>query len=135
MVLQFVGFMGGWNVPNGLPPLTAATLGALISTWTTFVPCFLWVFLGGPHIEQLRGNVHLTTALSAITAAVVGVVMNLAVWFGMHILLPQNEPFNWFAAVVGIVAFLGIWRWKWNIVYVVLGSGLLGLIYTLAGLR
>ena len=135
MVLQFVGFMGGWNVPNGLPPLTAATLGALISTWTTFVPCFLWVFLGGPHIEQLRGNVHLTTALSAITAAVVGVVMNLAVWFGMHILLPQNEPFNWFAAIVGIVAFLGIWRWKWNIVYVVLGSGLLGLIYTLAGLR
>ena len=129
MVLQFVGFMGGWNVPGGLPPLLTATLGALISTWTTFVPCFLYVFLGGPHSEQLRGNVHLTTALSAITAAVVGVVMNLAVWFGMHILLPQNEPFNWFAAVVGVVAFLGMWRWKWNVIPVILGSGIIGLIY------
>jgi chromate transporter len=131
MVLQFVGFMGGWNVSGGLPSLLAATLGALISTWTTFVPCFLYVFVGGPHSEQLRGNVHLTTALSAITAAVVGVVMNLAVWFGMHILLPKNEPFNWFAAVVGVVVFLGMWRWKWNVVPVVLGSGLLGLIYKL----
>src|SRR6266566_291918 len=132
MVLQFVGFMGGWNVPNGLPPLTAATLGALISTWTTFVPCFLWVFLGGPHIEKLRRNVHLTTAISAITAAVVGVVMNLAVWFAMHILLPQNGPFNWFAAVVGVVAFFGMWRWKWSIIPVILGSGLLGLLFKLA---
>jgi chromate transporter len=129
MVLQFVGFMGGWNVPGGLPRLTAATLGAAISTWTTFVPCFLYVFLGGPYIEQLRGNAFLTTALSAITAAVVGVVMNLAVWFAMHILLPPNQPFNWFAAVVGVVAFLGMWRWKWKIVPVVLGSGLTGLLY------
>jgi chromate transporter len=135
MVLQFVGFMGGWNVPGGLPPLVTATLGAAISTWTTFVPCFLYVFLGGPYSERLRGNPHLTTALSAITAAVVGVVMNLAVWFGMHILLPRNEPFNWFAAIVGVVVFLGMWRWKWNVVPVVLGSGLLGLIYTLAGFR
>jgi len=131
MVLQFVGFMGGWNVPGGLAPLLAATLGALISTWTTFVPCFLYVFLGGPYSEQLRGNAHLTTALSAITAAVVGVVMNLAVWFGMHILLPKNELFNWFAATVGVVVFLGMWRWKWSVVPVVLGSGLLGLLYKL----
>jgi len=129
MVLQFVGFMGGWNMPNGLPPLMAATLGAFISTWTTFVPCFLYVFLGGPHVEQLRGNVHLTTALSAITAAVVGVVMNLAVWFGMHVLLPTNGPFNWFAAIVGVIAFVGMWRWKWNVLYVVIASGVLGLIY------
>ena len=129
MVLQFVGFMGGWNVPGNLPPLTAATLGAFISTWTTFVPCFLYVFLGGPHIEQLRGNVYLTTALSAITAAVVGVVMNLAVWFGMHVLVPANQSFNWFAAIVGSIAFIGLWRWKWNVLHVVLASGLLGLIY------
>src|SRR2546430_11330397 len=124
MVLQFVGFMGGWNVPGGLSPLTAATLGAFISTWTTFVPCFLYVFLGGPHIEQLRGNVYLTTALSAITAAVVGVVMNLAVWFGMHVLLPGNESFNWFAAVVGSAAFVGMWRRKWRVVHVVIATGL-----------
>ena len=129
MVLQFVGFMGGWNVPGGLPPLTAATLGAFISTWTTFVPCFLYVFLGGPHIEQLRGTVFLTTALSAITAAVVGVVMNLAVWFAMHILSPVDGPFNWFSAVLGLVAFIGMWRWKWNVLYVVIGAGIVGLGY------
>lgn len=129
MVLQFVGFMGGWNVHGNLPPLVAATLGALISTWTTFVPCFLYVFLGGPYSEQLRGNAHLTTALSAITAAVVGVVMNLAVWFGMHILLPKNEQFNWFAAVVGVVAFFGMWRWKWGIIPVIIGAGVLGLAF------
>jgi len=129
MVLQFVGFMGGWNMHGNLPPLMTATLGAAISTWTTFVPCFLYVFLGGPHIEQLRGNAYLTTALSSITAAVVGVVMNLAVWFGMHILLPKDAPFNWFTAIVGLVAFLGMWRWKWGIIPVIVGAGLLGLAY------
>ena len=129
MVLQFVGFMGGWNVPGSSAPLLAATLGALISTWTTFTPCFLYVFLGGPYSERLRGNAHLTTALSAITAAVVGVVMNLAVWFGMHILLPKNEPFNWFAAVVGILVFFGMWKWKWGIIPVIIGAGILGLLY------
>src|SRR5207244_4063812 len=78
MVLQFVGFLGGWNQPGGLPPLLAATLGALITTWTTFVPCFLWVFLGAPYIEKLRGAKQLTAALSTVTAAVVGVILNLA---------------------------------------------------------
>jgi len=131
MVLQFVGFMGGWSVPGSSAPLLAATLGALISTWTTFTPCFLYVFLGGPYSERLRGNAHLTTALSAITAAVVGVVMNLAVWFGMHILLPKNEPFNWFAAVVGILVFFGMWKWKWGIIPVIIGAGILGLLYNL----
>ena len=71
MVLQFVGFLGGWNQPGNLQPLFAATLGSAITTWTTFVPCFLWIFLGAPYIEQLRGNVKLTTALTAVTAAVV----------------------------------------------------------------
>jgi len=131
MVLQFVGFMGGWNVPGSSAPLLAATLGALISTWTTFTPCFLYVFLGGPYSERLRGNAHLTTALYAITAAVVGVVMNLAVWFGMHILLPKNEPFNWFAAVVGVLVFFGMWKWKWGIIPVIIGAGILGLLYNL----
>jgi Chromate transporter len=64
IVLQFVGFMGAWHNPGGLPPIVAGTLGAFITTWATFVPCFLWIFLGAPHIEQLRGNVKLTTALS-----------------------------------------------------------------------
>jgi chromate transporter len=135
MVLQFVGFLGGWNHPGNLPPLLAATLGALITTWTTFVPCFLWVFLGAPYIEKLRGAKQLTVALSTVTAAVVGVILNLAVWFGVHVIFPSGGNVDWFAIVVCAIAFLGMLRWKWNIIPVILGSGLLGLIYTLSGFR
>jgi chromate transporter len=135
MVLQFVGFLGAWNQPGHLPPLLAATLGALITTWTTFVPCFLWIFLGAPYIEKLRGNESLTSALSTVTAAVVGVILNLAVWFGLHVIFPRSGNVDWFAVVVCAVAFIGMLRWKWNIVPVVLGSALLGLIYTLVGFR
>nr|WP_245647720.1 chromate efflux transporter [Novosphingobium lentum] len=84
MVLQFVGFMGAFRDPGALSPLLAGTLGGLLATWVTFVPCFLWIFLGAPFIERLRGNVALAGALSAITAAVVGVVLNLAIWFAVH---------------------------------------------------
>ena len=129
MVLQFVGFLGAWNHPANLSPLFSATLGAMITTWTTFVPCFLWIFLGAPHIEQLRGNVKLTTALSAVTAAVVGVILNLAVWFGRHVLFPESGGLDGFVLVVAGVAFLGIVKWKWNIILVVLGGGGLGLVY------
>jgi chromate transporter len=135
MVLQFVGFMGAWQHPEGLSPLLAGTLGALVTTWATFTPCFLWIFLGGPHIEQLRGNLKLTTVLSAITAAVVGVVLNLAVWFALNALFPSRAAIDWFALSVSVVAFLGMLRWKWDVIPVVLGSGLLGLIYTLGGFR
>ena len=135
MVLQFVGFLGAWNQPGHLPPLLAGTLGALITTWTTFVPCFLWIFLGAPYIEKLRGNESLTSALSTVTAAVVGVILNLAVWFGLHVIFPRSGNVDWFAVVVCAVAFIGMLRWKWNIVPVVLGSALLGLIYTLVGFR
>jgi chromate transporter len=131
MVVQFVGFLGGWNGAGELPRWLAAGLGALITTWVTFVPCFLWIFLGAPYIERLRGEVKLTSALSAITAAVVGVVLNLAVWFGWHTILPGNDAVNWFAVVVGLVAFVGLWRWKWDVIPVVLGSGALGLVYHL----
>ena len=135
MVLQFVGFVGAWQHPEGLSSLFAGTLGALITTWATFTPSFLFIFLGGPHIEQLRGNVKLTAALSAITAAVVGVVMNLAVWFAINALFPGRAAIDWFALAISTVAFVGMLRWKWDIIRVVLGSGLLGLIYTLAGFR
>jgi chromate transporter len=130
MVLQFVGFIGAWQHPEGLSPLVAGTLGALITTWATFTPCFLWIFLGGPHIEQLRGNVKLTTALSAITAAVVGVVMNLAVWFAINALFPGRAAIDWFACIISIAAFVGMLRWTWGVIPVVLGSGLLGLAYS-----
>ncbi len=133
MVLQFVGFLGGWNFSAPLSPLAMATLGAFITTWTTFLPCFLYIFLGAPHIEQMRGNVKLTAALSAITAAVVGVVLNLAVWFGLHVLFPANLPVNWFGVVVCVVAFIGMVKWKWDIIPVVLGAGLLGVLRYFAG--
>jgi chromate transporter len=129
MVLQFVGFIGAWQHPEGLSPIVAGTLGAFITTWVTFTPCFLWIFLGAPHIEQLRGNVKLTAALSAITAAVVGVVLNLAVWFALNALFLNRPGIDWFALATSVIAFLGMLRWKWDIIPVVLGSGLLGLIY------
>jgi chromate transporter len=135
MVLQFVGFLGAWNQPGNLPPLLSATLGALITTWSTFAPCFLWIFLGAPYIERLRDNQLLGSALSTVTAAVVGVILNLAVWFGLHVLFPDGGKIDMFAALICAVAFVGMLRWNWNIVAVILGSGLLGLGYTLAGLR
>src|SRR5207302_1843701 len=129
MVLQFVGFLGAWNHPGNLPPLVSATLGALVTTWTTFVPCFLWVFLGAPYIEKLRDVKLLTAALSTVTAAVVGVILNLAVWFGLHVIFPGNEKVDWFALVVCAAAFVAMLRFKIDIIPVVLASGLLGLIY------
>ena len=129
MVLQFVGFMGGWNHGGALPPLVAASAGAFLTTWVTFLPCFLWIFLGGPHIELLRGNVNLSTALSAITAAVVGVILNLAVWFGVHALFPHGAKLDWFAAAVSLVAFIGMLKWKWDVIPVVLGAGAAGFVF------
>jgi chromate transporter len=129
MVLQFVGFLGAWNHPGNLPPLVSATLGALVTTWTTFVPCFLWVFLGAPYIERLRDVKLLTAALSTVTAAVVGVILNLAVWFGLHVILPGNRNVDWFALVLCAGAFVAMLRYKIDIIPVVIASGLLGLIY------
>jgi chromate transporter len=90
MVLQFVGFMAAFRDPGTLSPMLAGTLGGLLATYVTFAPCFLWIFLGAPFVETLRGNQALAAALSAITAAVVGVILNLAVWFAIH---------SWFAEV------------------------------------
>ena len=84
MVTQFVGFMAAYRDPGGLPAMVAGTLGGLLTTWVTFAPCFVWIFLGAPFIEALRGNTALTGALSAITAAVAGVILNLTIWFALH---------------------------------------------------
>lgn len=92
MVLQFVGFMAAFRDPGSLSPLVAGTLGGLIATWVTFAPCFLWIFLGAPFIETLRGSRALNGALSAVTAAVVGVILNLAVWFAVHSLFRRTMP-------------------------------------------
>ena len=92
MVTQFVGFMGAYRNPGMLSPLLAGTLGGLLATWVTFIPCFLWIFLGAPFIERMRGNRALSGALSAITAAVVGVVLNLAIWFAIHTIFHTVRP-------------------------------------------
>jgi chromate transporter len=89
MVLQFVGFLGAFREPGTLSPLMAGTLGGLIATWVTFTPCFLWIFLGAPFVEKLRGNKALSSALTAITAAIVGVMLNLAIWFAIHTVFKQ----------------------------------------------
>ncbi|RYD44208.1 MAG: chromate efflux transporter, partial [Verrucomicrobiaceae bacterium] len=104
MVLQFVGFVAAWQNPGDLPPLMAATLGALITTWVTFLPCFLFVFLGAPHVETLRSRRGINAALTAVTAAVVGVILNLAVWFSWHALVPENGGFDIFVAVLAVGA-------------------------------
>ena len=85
LVLSFVGFMAAFRAPLGLDPLLSGMLGAALATWVTFVPCFLWIFLGAPYVETLRSNRALSGALSAISAAVTGVILNLAVWFGLHV--------------------------------------------------
>jgi chromate transporter len=92
MVLQFVGFMAAFRHSGQLSPLLAATLGGLLATWVTFTPCFLWIFVGAPFAEKLRGVKALDAALAAITAAVVGVVLNLAVWFAVHTLFHETTP-------------------------------------------
>ena len=127
MVLQFVGFMAAFRDPGSLSPLVAGTLGGLLATWVTFIPCFLWIFLGAPFVEALRGNKALNGALSAITAAIVGVVLNLAVWFAIHSVFRATIPVRQFplsfdapnmasvdpwALALSIAAAIAIFRFK-----------------------
>lgn len=102
MVVQFVGFLGGLRAPGALDPLVAATLAAVLTTWVTFVPCFLWIFLGAPFVERLRGNRALSAALTAITAAVVGVILNLAVWFALHTLFAEVRELRLFGSALDV---------------------------------
>ena len=90
MVVQYLGFLAGYRTPGMLPPLLTGTLAGLLVTWVTFTPCFLWGFLGAPYVEALRGVRALGAALSAVTAAVVGVILNLAVWFGIHVIFRET---------------------------------------------
>ena len=106
MVTQFVGFMAGFREPGSLPPLLAATLAGLLTTWVTFVPCFLWILLGAPFVERLRRNPAVAGALAAITAAVVGVILNLAIWFGMHVVFHQVRPLG----IPGVALEVPVWR-------------------------
>jgi chromate transporter len=147
MVTQFVGFLGAWREPGALPPLLAATLGGLLTTWVTFVPCFLWIFFGAPFAEALRANKALGAALGAITAAVVGVILNLAVWFALHVLFAKLVPATFLgagfsmpilssidvpSAVLAVAAAVAIFRFKLGMVPVLLASAAAGMAYYLA---
>jgi chromate transporter len=104
MVLQFVGFLGSWEHPGRLEPMTAAIIGSLITTWVTFLPSFIFVLVGAPHVEHLGRRPALSAALTAITAAVVGVILTLAVTFASYALVPSGR-FDWPLAIMTVVAF------------------------------
>jgi chromate transporter len=149
MVLQFVGFMAAFRDPGGLSPMLAATLGGLLATWVTFTPCFLWIFVGAPYIERLRGNIGLAGALSAITAAVVGVILNLSIWFALHTLFRETVPVHAFplnfdrpvpgsvdipAMLLAIAAATAIFRFKLGMLTVLAASCAAGVALRLAAL-
>jgi chromate transporter len=149
MVTQFVGFMGAYRQSGALDPLLAATLGAVLTTWVTFVPCFLWIFLGAPFVERLRGNRALSGALGGITAAVVGVILNLALWFALHVLfgslsevrvglgsveVPDLSSINWPALVLSAGAILAVFRFRVGVLAVLGACAAAGIAIRLAGL-
>lgn len=145
-VVQFVGFMGAYRQPEMLSPLMAGVLGSVLTAWMTFAPCFLWIFLGAPYIEYLRGNKALSSALSGITAAVVGVILNLAVWFGLHVLfgvvneqqagplrlyVPEWSTLDLAALVLTVISFFALFRFKIGMLPTLALSAGLGLVYRL----
>jgi chromate transporter len=132
MVVQFIGFLAGWNHPGTLSPFLGSVTGSLVATYFTFLPSFIFIFLGAPYIERLIDNTKMSAALATITPAVVGVVLNLGVWFGSHVLFPP-EGFAWFSAVLAIVAFCLMQLYKVGIIQIIAGSGGLGLLWYLLG--
>lgn len=131
MVLQFVGFVAAWQNPGLLSPLASGTLGALITTWVTFLPCFLFVFLGAPHVESLRHRPFLASALAAVTAAVVGVILNLAIWFAWHALRPVGGGFDCFIAVAAMASLVAMERFKIGVIPTLASCALMGAIWKL----
>jgi chromate transporter len=129
MVNQFVGYLAGYYHAQGLSPALAGAIGGLLTTWVTFIPSFMMIFLLAPYIETLRKNVKLGTALSAITAAVVGVVLNLAVLFTHHTLVPDTGGFDWYALSAAAVAFIGMQWYKWGMIPVIAGSAVAGFMW------
>ncbi len=148
MVLQFVGFMAAFRDPGSLPPMLAGTLGGLLATWVTFTPCFLWIFLGAPFIERLRGNKALSAALSAITAAVVGVILNLAIWFAVNTVFRQVQPVRGYgfafdapvlssvdpwALALAAAAVAAVFWFKAGMIQTLVACSLVGVVLHLAG--
>ncbi|UZI34049.1 chromate efflux transporter (plasmid) [Streptomyces sp. VB1] len=149
MVVQFVAFLGAYRDPGPLNPWAAALLGALLTTWVTFVPCFMFIFLGAPSIERLRGNRHVSAALKGITAAVVGVIANLALYFAehtlftsvhttaigpLHLQLPDPTTVRPVALAIALIAALLIFTLRWSMLRTLGICALLGLTAAMAGL-
>ena len=149
MVVQFVAFLGAYHHPDPLTPWTAALVGALLTTWVTFVPCFLFIFLGAPYVERLRGNRSLSAALTGITAAVVGVIANLAVYSAVHTLFATTHAWRWgpfrlelpelaslrpTALAITVVALVLIFRLRWSVPRTLAVCAGLGLAAALIGL-
>jgi chromate transporter len=149
MVLQFVGFMAAYRDPGTLSPMLAGTLGGLLATWVTFTPCFLWIFLGAPFIETLRGNKGLAGALTAITAAVVGVILNLSIWFALHTIFRETSPMRSFglsfdmpmwssldvaALVLAAAAATAVFRFNVGMLTVLAGSCVAGVTLRILGI-
>ncbi|MBZ9843744.1 chromate efflux transporter [Mesorhizobium sp. CA5] len=139
LVLQFVGFAAAYRHAGAINPLLAGSLGSALTLWATFVPCFFWIFLGAPYIEQLRQNRALAAALGAITAAVVGVIMNLALWFALHVVfgkvasvgwgveVPVLSSLDWRAALLSAASMVAMFRLKLGMLPTLAGSALAGL--------
>nr|WP_137830894.1 chromate efflux transporter [Methylobacterium sp. L1A1] len=148
MVTQFVGFLAAYRAPGSLSPLVAGTLGGLLTTWVTFAPCFLWIFVGAPYVERLRGNRALAGALSAITAAVVGVILNLAVWFAVHTVFAEVRPFtagpirfdlpvltslNPWALLLAVAAIVAVFHFKVGMIATLVACAAVGIVLRLSG--
>lgn len=127
MVLQFVGFMAGWNNPNGFEQTSFAVLTALLTTFATFLPCFFFIFAFAPIIEKFQDNQNLKAILSGVTAAVVGVILNLALVFGAAVVF-HDQKLNWFATVTGVLSFIVLLRFKIDVLWIVLLGGLVGFL-------
>jgi chromate transporter len=149
MVVQFVAFLGAYRAPGELDPWVAAVLASLLVTWVTFVPSFLFVLLGAPYMERLRGNRSLSAALTGITAAVVGVIANLGVYFAVHTLFSDTHAVDRFGlsmelpdlttarpvpAAIAVVAAVLIFRFQWSVLRTLGVCALLGMAAGLAGL-
>jgi len=134
MVVSFVGFVGGWTkeIFGSGNLLLSGAAGASIATIFTFLPSFLFILLGGPLVEATRGDIKFTAPLTGITAAVVGVILNLAVFFAYHVLWPQglNAPFEWFSAIIGLAAFIALFKYKVGIVQVIIACAAVGLLHS-----
>jgi chromate transporter len=142
MVVAFVGFIGAWTHSVFGPEqlALAGVTGATVATVFTFLPSFLFILVGAPLVEATRHDLKFTAALTAVTAAVVGVIINLAVFFAWHVLWPQASPgtpfagnFEWLSAIIGVLAFVALWRYRVGVIPVILACGIFGLVLTLLG--